>query len=212
MRMAGPPLTYTGCRLTLGDMDLATGDIALTDEQLAQTVARRQHPQGSWPAARQACEQLYVRHARRLLSFLAARVSRNDLEDTHQAIWQKVWHRLPGGFHGGNFRAWLYQIARNHLIDLKRKKTVPLAENKVLEAKGRESEAEILMAEQEENAILQRCLGRLSDEAASIVRARLAGESYREFCQRTGWKLDRAQKLFLQAKHQLQVCVERAEA
>jgi RNA polymerase sigma-70 factor (ECF subfamily) len=191
-------------------MDVKLGEIAPSDEQLAEIIARRQQPDGCWQAARRACEQLYLRHARRLLSFLSARVSRNDLEDTHQAIWQKVWHRLPGGFHGGNFRAWLYQIARNHLIDARRKKKLKTAKDEALDVEGRESEAEIVIVEREENAILERCLAKLSDDAARVVRARLAGESYGEICRRTGWKLDRAQKLFLQAKHLLQVCVERA--
>jgi len=172
----------------------------------------REQRERNWPRARQACEELYARHARRLLAFLAARVSRSDLEDVHQAVWERVWRHLPSGFRGGNFRAWLYQIARNYLTDMRRKKKPETAGNSSLELANPAIATDELVAARERFAILLRCLGDLSDEAASLVRARLAGESYEEICRRTGWKVERAHKMFHQAKHQLQSCIQRAEA
>jgi RNA polymerase sigma-70 factor, ECF subfamily len=192
-------------------MDFKVDGGVSSDEELAAIVALRQEPQGDWQAARQACEQLYLRHARRLLAFLSARVNRSDLEDIHQAVWERVWQRVPEGFHGGNFRAWLYQIARNYLIDMRRKKTPSTPGDEALEVAGKDAGADVWIAEQERIAILQRCLSNLNSEAASLVRARLSGESYDEICRRTGWKTERAHKLFHQAKQELQTCIQRAD-
>jgi RNA polymerase sigma-70 factor (ECF subfamily) len=182
----------------------------LGDDVLARMIASRRSPHGDWQLAQQACEQLYHRHARRLLAFLSCRVDRGDVEDVHQAVWERVWRHLPEGFHGGNFRAWLYRIARNYLVDLRRKKMLQTPGQNVLAVPDKEVGVDVLMVEREQMAILRRCIELLSSDAATLVRARLSGEGYDEFCRRTGWKVERAHKLFHQAKEQLQTCVERA--
>jgi RNA polymerase sigma factor (sigma-70 family) len=180
------------------------------DEALANIISQRQLPHGNPAAAKQACEELYFRHAGQLLSFLAARVPKSDLEDVHQGVWQRVWQHLPDKFHGGNFRAWLYQIARNHLIDLGRKRCPePLAETNELPDIRQAAQAADLLDEERRTA-LARCLERLTSQEASLVRARLAGESYSEICVRLDMKVEGLHKLFHKAKHQLQTCVERA--
>jgi RNA polymerase sigma-70 factor (ECF subfamily) len=183
---------------------------ALSDEQLAETVARRDRSTATWQEARQACDQLYLRHSRKLVAFLAARVRRSELEDVHQAVWQRVWQYLPEGFRGGNFRAWLYQIARNHVIDQGRKKRPePLRDDLPLPDPRTPGPVDMLL-DRERMAILGRCLEHLDEDASAVVQARLAGESYLDICQRLGWKPERAHKLFHQAKDQLRRCVERA--
>jgi RNA polymerase sigma-70 factor (ECF subfamily) len=180
-----------------------------SDESLAETIARRGQSEEALRAARDACERLYLRHARLLLAFLSARVKRSDLEDAHQAVWELVWQRLPGGFHGGNFRAWLYRVARNLVIDLGRKKRPELL------GEGEPAvpaPAEAGPDEAERSEVLRGCLDRLPAELAALVRARLAGDSYEEICPRLGLKPERAHKLFHQAKEQLQACVQRALA
>src|SRR5689334_18006064 len=104
-----------------------------TDEQLGMKLSRRERSAADLAAARDACEQLYARHARGLLAFLAARVRREDVEDAHQRVWQRAWDAAPRQFQGGNFRAWLYCIARNDLIDASRKKrALPLGPDEPL--------------------------------------------------------------------------------
>jgi RNA polymerase sigma-70 factor (ECF subfamily) len=183
----------------------------VSDEQLAEIVARREHSDQDWRTASSACAQLYERHARLLLAFLAARVPRSSLEDAAQEIWQRIWQHLPTGFRGGNFRAWLYQIARNYVIDLRRKPQLqPLADEDPLPDPRRVGPEEE-MVESERRAILSRCLQQLQANLAEVVRARLAGESYEDLCPRLGLSLPRAHKLFHQAKTELQTCVQRAE-
>src|SRR5271156_3362515 len=93
-----------------------------TDDQLAATSTRRGDSSLGLRAAHDAFEQLYRRHAPLLLAFIAARVGSADREDLHQEVWRKAWHHLPEQFHGGNFSAWLHQIARHAVIDHGKKK------------------------------------------------------------------------------------------
>lgn len=180
-----------------------------TDEQLAARISVRDESPGQWERAQHDFEDLYSRHARKLLAFLAGRVRRSDLEDVHQAVWERVWQHLPRQFKGGNFRAWLHQIARNHLIDRSRKKTTDELPDETGFTDDRVQQPEDVMIEQERMQALDRCLDQLDDEAARLVRARLAGESYDEICADMNLKPARAHKLFHQAKELLSVCVQR---
>jgi DNA-directed RNA polymerase specialized sigma24 family protein len=88
-----------------------------SDEQLAAGAALRERSGSAPPAAQAAFEHLYRRHAPLLLAFIAARVPAADRDDMHQEVWRRVWQKLPNHFDGRNTRAWLYEIARNALID-----------------------------------------------------------------------------------------------
>lgn len=193
-------------------MTIRPDEMTAPDEELAVTIARRTASAEGGRLARRAGEELYRRHARKLLAFLTTRVHRSDLDDFHQGIWERVWERLPEGFHGGNFRAWLYQIARNYLIDQGRKRRPQPLESEEEWSDDRQAAPDAPLLERERQQALSRCLERLGAEAAGLVRARLAGESYPEICLRLGLKMERAHKLFHQAKEQLQLCVERALA
>ncbi len=101
-----PPLTAAVWRIILPCMN------GPTDEQLAETFqnALRQADGAFW--------HLHERHAPRLLAFLRNRSTPDgDAEDVHQEVWLRVWRNLSGRFHGGNFRAWLYEIARHCRLD-----------------------------------------------------------------------------------------------
>lgn len=194
-------------------MRATSPESASSDEALAELIACRDESARAWKLAQEACGQLYQRHARKLLAFLAARGNREDMEDVHQRIWERVWQHLPEGFRGGNFRAWLYQIARNGLIDHSRKRHPDVYGDEFSPTARDGDRPDLWLLEQERMVILSRCLERLESEtaqAAHLVRARLAGESYSEVCGRLGLRPDRAHKLFHLAKEQLQKCVERA--
>jgi RNA polymerase sigma-70 factor, ECF subfamily len=188
-------------------MEATTTDVT-TDEQLAAVLARRGESDRAWQLAQDACRSLYDRHARLLLSFLATRVGLHDAEDVQQLVWQRIWQSGAGGFQGGNFRAWLYQIARNAIIDLARKKKhQPLGE--VEPADLRPQEAGARLEQEERSQALSHCLEKLEEAMALLVRARLAGESYEAVCARMQLTPARAHKLFHTAKEQLQTCMER---
>jgi RNA polymerase sigma-70 factor (ECF subfamily) len=182
-----------------------------TDEALAGRAARRDASPAARADAQDAFRELYDRHARRLLAFLAGRVKSAAVEDVAQDVWQKVWQSLPTAFHGGSFRSWLYTIARNCLTDhLRRRKAEAIPEEGNL-ADHRHRPADEELAEAELRAALARCLEkleRLDAQLAELVRARVGGETYDDFCARTGMPADKAYRAFHHAKAQLQRCVE----
>ena len=94
-------------------------EIVESDEQLISVIVRRGGSDAEMRAARFAFEMLYRRRAALLLAFLSSRVASGDRDDLHQEIWVRVWNRLPDQFQGGNFRAWLHQIARKRRLAAK---------------------------------------------------------------------------------------------
>jgi RNA polymerase sigma factor (sigma-70 family) len=184
-----------------------------TDEQLATIISARDE---SSPAlllpAHDACRELYQRHARPLLAFLASRVRRGDLDDVHQAVWERIWRYLPRGFDGRNFRALLYKVARSCVIDTARKKRpdqLPDGHDPPAPNSGVSGDP---LQEPERLATLQRCLERLAAQAARLVRARLAGDDYETICRELGLQPAQAHKLFHTAKTQLHDCLTRSKA
>ncbi len=191
-------------------MAASDSDDTFGDEHLAATIARRGHSGRAMETAHDAFGHLYRRHARRLVAFLAGRIPRSDLDDLHQDIWQRVWRHLPVQYRGGNFRAWLHQIARNALVDhARRRRPERLPDERMLPDRHAAS-PDTPLVEREQMAALARCLERLDAVASALVRARLGGEGYHEVCLRLKLTPARARRLFHEAKGRLQDCVERA--
>jgi RNA polymerase sigma-70 factor (ECF subfamily) len=180
-----------------------------SDEHLAaQLTAQRK--QGAARQAEAAFQQLYQRHARPLLAFLAARVRRDQLDDVQQTVWLRVWERMPEQIEGGNFRAWVFRIARNYLIDLSRRKKADAAETPEEWQDTRAPSALDALIAAEEPHIVGACLKHLEEEEVQVVRDRFAGEAYEDICQRMNISAARAYKLYHTATHKLQSCVDRS--
>lgn len=179
-----------------------------TDEELATSVARRGESVATLEHAKMAFSWLYARHSRLLRAFLSSRISRSDIDDVEQAVWEKIWAKLPEQFQGGNFRAWLYQIARNHLVDSHRRSRPDELSEKFDVSDHRAISPDALVVDQERMQILETCLNKLSDSMSQVVRGRLSGESYEALCERLAIDNARAQKLLFTAKQLLQSCVE----
>ncbi len=160
-------------------------------------------------AAGVAFEQLYRRHAPLLLAFIATRVHFAARDDLHQDVWRRVWHRLSTQFHGGNFNAWLYQIARNAILDQRKKRTFDSLADETSVPDSRSMHSDHRLLEQERMEALRGCLEKLKPPLAAIVRARLAGDDYADVCERLRLRPRQAHKLFHTAKEQLKTCVER---
>ena len=100
---------------------------------------------------------------------------------------------------------------RNCLTDhLRRKKAEAIPEEGNL-ADHRHWTADEELAEAELRDTLARCLEkleRLDAQLADLVRSRVGGESYDDFCARSGMPADKAYRAFHHAKAQLQRCVE----
>lgn len=183
-----------------------------TDDELA-ALARRRDANGRVPIeAENAFAQLHQRHVRALTAFLAAKGGRNAVDDLLQETWIRVWEHLPAGYRGGNFRAWVFEIARNLLIDhVRKRRPEPIGDREfgIVDRRAGAPDAPVLEGERAE--ALKGCLKTLAPEAAAVVRSRLIDESYEEICRKFGWKSsDRAHKLFHMAKKQLETCLKRA--
>jgi RNA polymerase sigma-70 factor (ECF subfamily) len=76
----------------------------------------------------QAFGELYRRHSRGLYQFIAWRAPRRDwVEEIVQDSWAALHEARARYRPEAAFRTWLYQIARNRLIDLLRQKQLKLA-------------------------------------------------------------------------------------
>jgi RNA polymerase sigma factor (sigma-70 family) len=189
----------------------AQAQAAPTDDELA-ALARRREADGRAPAdAEDAFARLRERHLRALASYLAARGGRHDVDDLLQDTWVRVWEHLPTGFRGGNFRAWVFEIARHLLVDhVRKRRPDPIGNREFAVGGGRTGSPEAIVLERERAEALNGCLKLLAPEAATVVRARLHDESYEEICRKFGWKsTGQAHKLFHMAKKELQTCLER---
>lgn len=206
-RASRPRLVGTARVAAPLDVD-QNGGLQPTDETLTATIGRRDESPEAWGHALGAFEVLYRRHGTRLVGFLANRVPRGEVDDVQQTVWQRVWQHLPERFGGGNFRAWLHQIARNYVVDERRRKRAELlpedGEQRVPDESGIDPDSRLLESERSE--ILARCLEKLREEQSEVVRGRLGGESYESICERTGLSAARAHKLFHLAKEQLANC------
>jgi RNA polymerase sigma-70 factor (ECF subfamily) len=200
---------------TAAQQSATSGELSPSDAQLALSVAEQLN-RGDRHGAGQAFIELYNRHYTLLRAFIASRAGRSDADDVAQEVWQRVWQYLPTRFRGGNFRAWVHEIARNYLIDCsRRQKTRPQLTSEFSRETDHSAHAPSTRIEEAEKAsALKRCLDQLGQnnaDAAKVVRAITAGENYVEICERFSIPKDRAYMLFHQAKKQLTQCVEQSQ-
>jgi RNA polymerase sigma factor (sigma-70 family) len=196
-------------------------DAADDDARLAALVAARTGTQHSLKQAQRAFTQLYLRHAPRVAAFLARQAPSGELDDIQQAVWSRVWQKLPGfmsRFDGvppgmrdlpdrGEFRAWLFTLARNYLIDRSRKRHRYSHQDMQTIADLWSFPADEQLAEEEFMAQLRRCLNGLDAQSQAVVAGRMAGKSYAEICSQTGLPALKAHKLFHRAKRRIAACL-----
>jgi RNA polymerase sigma-70 factor (ECF subfamily) len=89
-----------------------------TDSELSDADVLRAYAKGDVAAL----DELVRRHGKALLGFLRAMTRDSEAaEDLFQETWLRVI-RKPKGFSEGSFRAWVWRIARNLIIDRSRRK------------------------------------------------------------------------------------------
>jgi RNA polymerase sigma-70 factor (ECF subfamily) len=181
--------------------------VAADDQPLVVRLTRLRRTDADLRDAQAALQELYRRYAAGLLAFLAARVPQAALEDLHQTIWMRVWQHAPEQFQGGNFRAWLYRIARNAIVDLLRHKKFADDADLDNQADPQARSGLDWLLDEERRAALARCLERLDDRRREVVRGRLSGESYGELAERLGLPEARLYQLYHRAIADLRACV-----
>src|SRR5271170_6706907 len=93
-------------------------DEQIREESLAVSAGLKRQDAG-------LLDQLIVRYQHRLLRYLLYLTSNRELaEDLFQEVWMRVLMR--GAQYNGNarFDTWLFTIARNLVIDIRRKRTM----------------------------------------------------------------------------------------
>jgi RNA polymerase sigma factor (sigma-70 family) len=149
---------------------------------------------------------LYREHAQRLLVFLSARCSQNDVDDLAHDIWVKAARSMELQFDGENFRAWLFQIARNHLKDYYRKPPHP---GSLSDSVPVASDPSAGLLHEERESVLRDCLKCLTPRELCVFESRRAGDEYEVVCNRCECEINGAQKALHSAKRKLRECVER---
>ena len=169
-----------------------------------QAVARTHSP------PRPSVDTLVREHSQPLRLWLASRVPRNDLDNVSQEVWLRVSKHYDDRFDGGNFRAWLFQIARNYLVDeSRRRRLVPVPdETEMVRPDQRAREPYEILIDREYRSRLNACIEKLGEPRKAIVKARAAGLDYDEFVADINLSNQQASQHFFAAKKLLRTCLE----
>lgn len=131
-----------------------------------------------------------------------------ELENVHHEVWVRVWTNLREKPFTGHFRGWIFQIARNLAIDLRRRRRPESLGETEHATDSRQSSPLERLLDTERRDRLSTCMDRLNPEQAAVVRGKLGGEDYEELCRRLGLGSAQAHKLFFNAKKLLESCLE----
>ena len=133
--------------------------------------------------------QLYDRFQPEILRYLVIRTRNPDAaEDLAQQVFLKAWRAIPRYQHrGAPFRAWLYRMAHNQMVDYFRSNR-PTTDLEGVEL-PEDSEAESRVLTAETNEVLRAALERLSEDHREVLVQRfLMEKSAREIGDAMGRK------------------------
>jgi RNA polymerase sigma-70 factor (ECF subfamily) len=161
---------------------------------------------------RQASDDLFAIYAPHLLSFLVNRVSNlPDAEDLLHDTWIKA-QRAAETFDGENFRAWVFQIARNLLYDFfksPRQKKKPTSIHDEHE-RGHENDPALRMMRDEELNALQDCINAVGGDFVEAVRRnKVDGESPEDIANDLGIDVATVYSRIFKGKKKLLACLEK---
>ena len=177
------------------------------EEQLGLQVARDRSSNDE--SAHQAFSELFERYHKLLRAYVCSRINSVDAEDLHQDIWSKAWHRAAQ-FKGGNYRSWLFSIARNTMTDFYRRQSRKREEPDEFPEDNAAASATPLeqILDKELKSVFETCLGELDNKARQIVTLRMTGTSYKDICDAIDISENAAHKIVFNSKAQLRNCVE----
>lgn len=156
---------------------------------------------------RAAFGSLYERYMGQIYRYVYYRVSdRDEAEDLTETVFIKAWEALPRyRSRGATFRAWLYRIARNAVIDRHRtrKVVVPLEDAQDwLDVES--SSPEVAVEQAEESARLGVALSRLPTRLREVILHRFVnGLSHAETAQVMGLRRGHVRVLQHRALNQM---------
>lgn len=160
---------------------------------------------------RSAYEQLIARHDRQLAAWLMRQVRQSaDVDDVLQEILLKAW-KSANTYQGGNYRAWLFQVARSCLMDWARRSKRHTATNLDEAPEQAERSNNQSRHASDHSAAVENCLGKLDERGRLLIKARFGGEDdLPAVCNKLGVEKKTAQNLLSMALNRLRDCVESA--
>lgn len=153
---------------------------------------------------REAFRQLHAHHAAGLMTFLRARCAGAiDADELGQEVWLRVW-RARHQFQQGNFRAWLFQIARHRLTDEYRKHS-----GKTPHQLAEEFDVMASLDEDHDSLnALRECLQSVGGEFVEVLRCRLQGCSDQVIAERMNISIGTVYTRADRGKKALRECIE----
>jgi len=159
-----------------GMVTMQTGDDGISDEEI---VARAEHdPRHFAP--------LYRRYAKPIHAFVLRRTGDPEqAADITSQVFTRALAALPR-YRTGPFRGWIYAIARNVVIDSRRRARpiVPIAAAELIASRDVAPDDQVIA--NEARATLMAALETLSETQRQIVMLRLAGLTGREVAEELG--------------------------
>ncbi|MDO9546074.1 MAG: sigma-70 family RNA polymerase sigma factor [Pelolinea sp.] len=128
---------------------------------------------------KQAFGRLYEQYFQQISEYLLIRSNnKEDAEDMTEVVFMKAWKHLPGfgkKREWNNFRAWLYRIAHNTLVDhyRTRKQTSSLSSD--LENSPIKNEPGLLVLENEEKKKMFQAIRNLDEISQNVIACRFFG-------------------------------------
>ena len=146
----------------------------IKQQTLAETALIQQAQQG----CQDAYAALYQKHLSAIQQYIQRRVSEpTDAEDLTQIVFTKAWQALTGYKPGASpFRAWLYRIARNAVIDHYRTQRNILTLGDAIADADPDSSLELSALDAERRAIVQSAIGRLRPSYQDVIVRRFLHE------------------------------------
>ena len=173
--------------------DLPPADESVSDDALARAFIA---------GDASAMEALYRRHRRQMFGWIARTLpDRSEVEDAYQEVWLRVLRGIDG-YKPGNFKAWLWSVARNCVTDRLRKRLPELVLDEpvdggqggesMVDGIGDDSSDSVLekMDAAERRGILKDAVAALSAPLRDVVAMRINGEmEFHEIASVTGLPL-----------------------
>ncbi len=132
-----------------------------------------------------------------------------DAQDAVMEIYEHLASRI-GGYEVGNFRGWLWSVARNHcLARLRREKRMPRTD---FEERVMESPALLHLLDDGDRAVdeLGRCMERLPEGQRGAVRMFFFDKmSYADVAAASGDEVKTVKSHIQNGKRNLRICLER---
>jgi RNA polymerase sigma-70 factor (ECF subfamily) len=176
---------------------------------MAQAQAQ---PQPSLPlrSERLSFDVLYEQHSTPLYLWLCARVPQSHVDDVSQEIWTRIAASYQSHFDGENFRAWMFAIARNCMVNLarKKKKDMPSMFDDGVPHQDPDAEDPLGVAiRREYRRCFSECVAKLGEPKRAIIEGKMAGGEYEEIAPALHLTTKQAHFHFFKAKELLRGCM-----